>query len=341
MSGYLKYFDSELPTPYRGPRSATRHTLLLENRTLEVWSIRCATVPFLWIPFPARIAAMNIEVLGIAKYGLSVAQITAAKRGGDLQLATGEVILTPALTYRPYAALMRYLFRTRISRPRPQDCLGSRPDVPQATTPPPPNSRRAKTGDDRPPRTPQKRPLKADKRLVIGHYSSRVTRTMRRWSSKKRGRSSRELSGSQRNHLHHRKTTMTKAEIQLVRALADKRGPHEYRLLSPKGKTHRRTADIRTCAYRKIFAMEGGFRRPGEWKSSPRAKWRRLLVAAKPPTTRWHWSNAACPTTRRPTQLKGRLTLALDDVQNPGNLGTIIQLADWFGITDIVCSKPR
>ena len=25
-------------------------------------------------------------------------------------------------------------------------------------------------------------------------------------------------------------------------------------------------------------------------------------------------------------------------MQNPGNLGTIIRLADWFGITDIVCS---
>ena len=32
-------------------------------------------------------------------------------------------------------------------------------------------------------------------------------------------------------------------------------------------------------------------------------------------------------------------TLALDDVQNPGNLGTIVRLADWFGITDIVCSE--
>ena len=29
----------------------------------------------------------------------------------------------------------------------------------------------------------------------------------------------------------------------------------------------------------------------------------------------------------------------IDDVQNPGNLGTIIRLADWFGITDIVCSE--
>ena len=34
-----------------------------------------------------------------------------------------------------------------------------------------------------------------------------------------------------------------------------------------------------------------------------------------------------------------RLTLALDGVQDPGNLGTIIRLADWFGIESIVCSE--
>lgn len=33
------------------------------------------------------------------------------------------------------------------------------------------------------------------------------------------------------------------------------------------------------------------------------------------------------------------LTLALDDIQNPGNLGTIIRLADWFGIEEIYCSE--
>ena len=32
------------------------------------------------------------------------------------------------------------------------------------------------------------------------------------------------------------------------------------------------------------------------------------------------------------------LILALDGVQDPGNLGTIIRTADWYGITDIVCS---
>ena len=32
------------------------------------------------------------------------------------------------------------------------------------------------------------------------------------------------------------------------------------------------------------------------------------------------------------------LALALDDVQDPGNLGTILRLADWFGIRDVFCS---
>ena len=30
--------------------------------------------------------------------------------------------------------------------------------------------------------------------------------------------------------------------------------------------------------------------------------------------------------------------LALDGVKDPGNLGTIIRLADWFGVEDIICS---
>ncbi|MGL5273233.1 MAG: TrmH family RNA methyltransferase [Phocaeicola sp.] len=35
---------------------------------------------------------------------------------------------------------------------------------------------------------------------------------------------------------------------------------------------------------------------------------------------------------------KEGLCLALDDVQDPGNLGTIIRIADWFGIEHIFCS---
>ena len=33
-----------------------------------------------------------------------------------------------------------------------------------------------------------------------------------------------------------------------------------------------------------------------------------------------------------------RLVLALDGIANPGNMGTLIRTAEWFGIRDVVCS---
>lgn len=33
------------------------------------------------------------------------------------------------------------------------------------------------------------------------------------------------------------------------------------------------------------------------------------------------------------------LTLALDDLNDPGNLGTIVRLCDWFGVRHIICSE--
>jgi TrmH family RNA methyltransferase len=33
------------------------------------------------------------------------------------------------------------------------------------------------------------------------------------------------------------------------------------------------------------------------------------------------------------------LIIALDSIRDPGNLGTILRLCDWFGINEIVCSK--
>lgn len=43
--------------------------------------------------------------------------------------------------------------------------------------------------------------------------------------------------------------------------------------------------------------------------------------------------------TYNPLELNQKLSLALDDVQDPGNLGTILRIADWFGITDVFCSE--
>ncbi len=39
------------------------------------------------------------------------------------------------------------------------------------------------------------------------------------------------------------------------------------------------------------------------------------------------------------SSINNNLSLALDGVQDPGNLGTIIRIADWFGIENIYCSE--
>jgi TrmH family RNA methyltransferase len=37
--------------------------------------------------------------------------------------------------------------------------------------------------------------------------------------------------------------------------------------------------------------------------------------------------------------LQQSLTLYLDDIRDPGNLGTMIRIADWFGIKQVICSE--
>lgn len=37
--------------------------------------------------------------------------------------------------------------------------------------------------------------------------------------------------------------------------------------------------------------------------------------------------------------LKGKTTLLLDGISDPGNMGTIIRTADWFGISQVLCSQ--
>jgi TrmH family RNA methyltransferase len=50
------------------------------------------------------------------------------------------------------------------------------------------------------------------------------------------------------------------------------------------------------------------------------------------------------PAPLEPAHLRQGLTLALDTVQDPGNVGTIVRIADWYGIARILlgegCSDP-
>lgn len=129
---------------------------------------------------------------------------------------------------------------------------------------------------------------------------------------------------------------MTKAEIQLVRSLADKRAREEHGLFLAEGEKligELRASHLRV---RRIYALEGIFSGDEVEVVTPHEMER--ISQLKTPSN--SLAVVEIPRYRlRPAELRDRLTLALDEVQNPGNLGTIIRLADWFGIGDILCSE--
>ena len=128
---------------------------------------------------------------------------------------------------------------------------------------------------------------------------------------------------------------MTKAEIQFVRSLADKRVRDAERLFVAEGDKLIGEILQSSLHVRNIYALEGHFEGRAERVT---AKEMERISQLKTAST----SLAVVEQPRHKTPAKApadRLTLALDGVQNPGNLGTIIRLADWFGVEDIYCSE--
>lgn len=176
LACHLKYFDSDLPYPVVWSEvDTTKHTLLLENRTLEVWSIPLRhRVPCAGFLFREKCPPLNVDKFKITKYGLSIAQITAAKRGEALTLDSGEVIPNAELTYRPYEPRSyAYLSDTNFSAKAANLCAGVDLMYHEATY----SAAEQKVAKERGHSTTTdaaKAALKAGaKRLVIGHYSSR------------------------------------------------------------------------------------------------------------------------------------------------------------------------
>ena len=128
---------------------------------------------------------------------------------------------------------------------------------------------------------------------------------------------------------------MTKAEIQFVRSLSDKRVRDAERLFIAEGDKLIGEILQSNLKVRHLYALEGHFdgraervsEKEMERISQLKTASTSLAVVEQP----HHKSVKSAPA--------GALSLALDGVQNPGNLGTIIRLADWFGVEDIICSR--
>ena len=127
---------------------------------------------------------------------------------------------------------------------------------------------------------------------------------------------------------------ITRAEILDIKALATKQGREDLGAFIAEGE--KLVGEIRNSSLRirrilqtkPIFAdgelvSEKEMERISQLKSA-----NSVLAVVELPK---HKLSLANPTKN--------LVLCLDRIQNPGNLGTIIRLADWFGISDIVCSE--
>ena len=128
---------------------------------------------------------------------------------------------------------------------------------------------------------------------------------------------------------------MTKAEIQFLRSLADKRTRDTEQLFIAEGSKLVEEIMASQLVVRNVYTTNAAMRgknvtiidrKEMERISQLKSANDTLAVVEQP-----HYSLNI-------DNLRGNLVLALDGVQNPGNLGTLVRLADWFGIKDIICS---
>lgn len=115
---------------------------------------------------------------------------------------------------------------------------------------------------------------------------------------------------------------ITKAQIKLIRSLELKKFRKQYGLFVAEG--HKIISDLRQY-YELVDLFEGEDARKASMLDTPAD----MVATFRIPDS---------PSNNGGIDLS-QLSLALDSVQNPGNMGTIIRLADWFGIEDIYLSE--
>ncbi|MBP3432457.1 MAG: ribonuclease Z [Alistipes sp.] len=172
---HLRYFDKELPYDVVWHEvDTTKHQIVMENSTLEVWSVPLRhRVPTSGYLFKEKQPGLNVEKYKIEKYGLSIAEIVAAKRGEDI-VRNGEVIANGDITYIPYKARSyAYLSDTNYSARAAERVHGVDLLYHEATY----SAELGSTAKERGHSTTAdaaKVATKAEaKRLIIGHFSSR------------------------------------------------------------------------------------------------------------------------------------------------------------------------
>jgi TrmH family RNA methyltransferase len=129
---------------------------------------------------------------------------------------------------------------------------------------------------------------------------------------------------------------MTKAEIQQLRALKDKRERDRERLFIAEGEKLVEEILDSHFVVRRVLTTDAKHK-GANIELITKQEMERISQLTTPTTM---LAVVEQPNNRLSIdKLRHKLVVALDGVQNPGNLGTIIRLADWFGVEEIICSR--
>jgi TrmH family RNA methyltransferase len=133
---------------------------------------------------------------------------------------------------------------------------------------------------------------------------------------------------------------LTKNELKYIQSLYHKKQRDEERLFIAEGPKLAEELITSSFTIRKVFALPCWMQRNQDVK---------LPVTEVTEIELNRISNLQTPNEvvvvaeqaimSEEPQLTGRLSIVLDGIQDPGNMGTIIRIADWFGIDQVICSS--
>jgi len=135
---------------------------------------------------------------------------------------------------------------------------------------------------------------------------------------------------------------LTKNQLKLVRSLEQKKNRKREQLFVAEGP--KVVGDLLRAGFRphSVFSMSGeSLEVSGEKYRAQQVtedELHKLSFLQHPQEVLAVFEIPSAPITHHPSPITRHLALALDGVQDPGNVGTIIRIADWFGIDAIYCS---
>lgn len=135
---------------------------------------------------------------------------------------------------------------------------------------------------------------------------------------------------------------LSKAKIKFVQSLRDKKHRNEHQLFVAEGAKIVPEVLASKIRVKSLFATSDWLEAHSALMNIPEAydtasaeQLKQMSALQTPPDV---LVVAEMPQSVKPELFNG-LTLVLDTIQDPGNLGTIIRIADWYGISCIICSE--